>query len=150
MARTPVRLTDLSTDTAQVVNTAPSTSTYGLVVWLAGGGAGSVATQPQASTWSSVASATNGTATASKAGAAGQRLYITSIAASFDRPPTVARRMDLRNGASNAFSAFIADPFQHGFGSPLQLSAGATANLVLAAGGTGVIGLVAMTGYSAT
>lgn len=40
MARTPVRITDLSTDTAQVVNTTPSTDAYGLVVRTVGGAGG--------------------------------------------------------------------------------------------------------------
>lgn len=36
MARTPVRITDLSTETAQITNTVPASTTFGLVVRSAG------------------------------------------------------------------------------------------------------------------
>lgn len=96
--------------------------------------------------WTQIAESTNATATATRNGGTGKRIRVTSVTGSFSIEPANAVKMELRENGTEIYSVFVAGPVSVQFEKPIELAAGATAELVLPAGGIGSIGQVSLTG----
>lgn len=131
---------DQPAELADVLNADPPGTTFGLVVR-------DFYSRP--AEWAEIAQATNATATATRPGVTGQSHYITGIVASFDIAPAQGIRLDLREAGVNKLSLFVADPAEMELTRPYKMVPGATATLVLNAGGVGATGLVTIWGWTA-
>lgn len=125
------------------------TDTGDVYVWMgAWRKAQSVGRDPDAvATWSETTTADNAAATVTKAAEAGKSHYITSISGSFSA--AAIRLATLKDGATTKGNFHVHNQREITFDKPLKITAGAAAELSLAASGTaGVIGAVTMQGYT--
>lgn len=100
-----------------------------------------------ASTWSITATADNAAATVTRAGEAGKSHFITSISGSFSA--AAIKLLTLKDGAAIIGNFHVHNQREIVFAKPIKITAGAAAELSLAASGTAaVIGAVTMTGYT--
>ena len=103
-------------------------------------------------TWSEPATATNGAATATKAGVTGFSHYVTHITISASAAPLAAVQAQLKDGttAIDKFeipaSAF--SPIPVNYVRAFKITAGADTVLTLPALGAGVVGTVTLKGFS--
>ena len=104
---------------------------------------------PRSSDWTSVVTADNAAATATKA-AAGEGIshYITSVSGGYSSTKS-GLTLILKNGTVEMARWYVYDSKEITFDSPIKLPPDTVANLVLAASGTGgVSGTAVLTGYS--
>lgn len=99
--------------------------------------------------WTVRAGNDNATSTATKSGIAGQRHYVTGIAASYATSPAAPKLLEIKDGTTVVWSVYLTNTFTHNFDRPLRITRGAAAEAVLAASGTGgVVSTVTLDGYS--
>ncbi len=98
--------------------------------------------------WIETDTGTNAAANAQRAApSGGLSHYITTISGTFDS--VADADMILSEGATELARWHVYDAFALVFPSPIKLSPATLADLELAAGGTGVVGSVTITGYTA-
>lgn len=98
--------------------------------------------------WVDTDTATNATATATKAAPAeGLSHFITSVSGSFDATAS-GITLILKDGSTEVARWNVYDSFALALSSPIKLSPGTAANLELAAGGAGIVGAATLTGYT--
>lgn len=91
----------------------------------------------------------NAATAATKTGIAGQRHVVTSITASFATTPAAPKLLEIKDGTTVIWSAYITAAFTKEFTPPLRISSGADAVGALAASGTGgVVSAVTIAGYT--
>lgn len=106
--------------------------------------------------WTVVGTATNGTATATKAAVTGrgQRHYITFVLVSFSAAPATALTCLVRNSASTTIAQFeisanATAPIMINFVKPLRGGEELSVDATVGAAGSGVIGTITLGGYTA-
>lgn len=104
---------------------------------------------PRSSDWTSVVTADNAAATATKpVGGAGISHYITSVSGGYSSTKS-GFTLILKNGTVEMARWYVYDSKEITFDSPIKLPPNTVANLVLAASGTGgVSGTAVLTGYT--
>lgn len=101
--------------------------------------------------WVESTTATNATATASRAAVAttgnvAQSHFITSVSGGYDA--TAGGTLILSAGATELARWHVYDSFSLSLSSPIRIPPGSVANLALSAGGAGIDGTAVMTGYT--
>lgn len=98
--------------------------------------------------WMEDATATNSTATATKAAPSeGLSHFITGVYGSFSATAS-GITLTLKDGSTQIGRWYVYDNAGIVFDSPIKISPATAANLELAAGGSGVVGVAVMTGYT--
>lgn len=101
-------------------------------------------------TWTVVDSKTNATATATQAAAAGKQHFITGISFSMSAQPVGPVTLQVKDGATviDQFQipAAAQAPLIHNYHPPLQITAGAAAEITVGALGSAVVGTVVLKG----
>ena len=87
------------------------------------------------------------TATRAAPGSGALSHYITSISGSFSAAVSGAK-LELKQGSTVLATWHVYNEFLLVLPSPIKLAPGTVANLVMAAGGSAVVGVVDMTGYT--
>jgi hypothetical protein len=99
--------------------------------------------------WVESAQATNGLASATRAApAGGMSHYITSVSGTFSATTTV-QLMVLKQGSTIVARWHTRGGFELAFSSPIRIDPAVAVTLELPAGGSGVVGAVTLTGYTA-
>jgi hypothetical protein len=102
--------------------------------------------------WTVVASATNATATATKAAAAGMTHYITGVTISGSAVAAAAATATVKDGATTVdlvnLAAAVAPQLVIEYGFPIRCAKGAKAEAILTTLGSGVVGTVSIRGFS--
>ena len=89
----------------------------------------------------------NAASAATKTGVTGQRHVVLSITASFATTPAAPKLLELKDGATVVWSAYITTPFHATFDGGIRMSLGNDAVGALAASGTGgVVSTVTIAG----
>jgi hypothetical protein len=101
-------------------------------------------------TWTVVASATNATATATRAAQQSRTHYITGISFSMSAQPAAAAVVQVLDGATviDQFQipAAAQAPLIHNYTPPVAITMGNSASITVGALGTGVVGTVVLKG----
>ena len=92
---------------------------------------------------------TNAVVTATRAdpGSGAQAHYITSVSGTYSAA-VAGGKLELKQGSTVKATWYVHNQFALTFDSPIKLDPGTVANLVMAAGGSAVVGVANMTGYT--
>ena len=91
----------------------------------------------------------NAASAATKTGVTGRRHVVTGIAASYATTPAAPKLLEIKDGSTVVWSAYITAVFSEQFPAGIRISSGADAVGALAASGTGgVVSTVTITGYT--
>jgi hypothetical protein len=108
-----------------------------------------VISRPEGAGWAEDATADNAIATATRAAVVDQRHYITGASGSFSAA-AAGRLLEILEGANVIWSGYVHDQRDISFSVPIRGAAGGAVSARLAASGSiGVIGAVALTGFTA-
>ena len=86
------------------------------------------------------------TATRADPGSGAQAHYITSVSGAYSA--AAIGKLELKQGSTVLATWHVHNQFALTFDSPIKLDPGAVANLVMAAGGSAIVGAANMTGYT--
>lgn len=91
----------------------------------------------------------NAESNAVKAAITGQRHVVTSVTASYATTPAAPKLLEVKDGTTVIWAAYVTAVAHFPFPKGLRISSGAAATATLAASGTGgVVSTVTLTGYT--